>query len=636
MKPATEPKSRPRPLAIPTMTSDQEELATTEQNDAVISRALRGSLLVLVAAAAVVGGVFYFNRTPPEPPAPDAQELTKAQRRKLPPVTLPRLRFTDITAAAGIDFVHVSGESDEKLLPETMGGGVACFDYDGDGDADILFINSHAWDDDGGDSTLALYANDGKGNFTNVSAGSGLEASMYGMGAAVGDYDNDGLPDVYVTGLHQNRLFHNSGDGTFADVTATTKAGGAEDAWSTSAGFFDCDNDGDLDLFVCNYVGWSREFDIGQNRTLDGKHRAYNRPDQFPGTYCYLFKNEGDGRFVDASKSAGIQVDSEKKRTPLAKSLGVCFADLDHDGYLEVIVANDTVQNFLFHNQGDGTFQEIGKLANIAFDTQMTARGAMGIDIGRFRNSPETGIAIGNFSTEMTALYVSQRDDLQFNDVAIANGIGPVTRNELTFGLFFFDPDLNGRLDLLAANGHLERDIAKVQSRQSYEQEPQLLWNAGPGFATEFVPLTEDTDRSEDFADRMADFVKPMVGRGAAYADIDGDGDQDIVIAGNGQAARLLRNDQRLKHHWLQVKLSGRTSNRFAIGARVEVQSADGTTLTQTVMPTRSYCSQVESVLTFGLGDTADINHVRITWPGGSEVTELEHVESDQRVELVE
>jgi len=633
---------------------EEEEL----RDDTVITKALFWSLIVICSLGAV-GLVVYF--TWPEAAVPDERETItgRAEKREQPPVTVPKLRFTDVTKSAGVTFVHENGAAGEKLLPETMGGGVAFFDYDGDGDPDLLLVNSKRWDHDrreGKPATLALYQNDGKGNFKDVTAGSGLDVSLYGMGVAVGDFDNDGRPDVYITALGGCRLFRNLGNGKFQDVTAQAGVAGRMNDWATSAGFFDYDNDGRLDLFVCNYLQWDRELDLRQPATLDGMTRAYGDPKKFAGSFCTLYHNDGGGRFSDVSEKAGIYI-RDRKGKPLAKALGVCFADLDRDGWIDVVVANDTVQNFLFRNRRDGTFQELGEQASVAFDPQGNARGAMGIDIARFRNSDEFGIAIGNFSNEMSAMYVSNGNRLLFTDDAVSNGVGPVTRQQLTFGVLFFDADNDGRLDLFSANGHLERDITKVQSRQSYEQPPQLLWNVGPGFATEFVPIAEperplrnvgesgdayakrlkawEANR-DDFRKRLGEFVKPMVGRGAAFADVDGDGDLDLMIAGNGQPPRLLRNDTDLGHNWLRVKVVGTNSNRDAIGAWVEVYLPNRTVLRQQVMPTRSYISQVELPLTFGLGKADRVQKVRVTWPNGRALEVTENIRVNSRMTVTE
>ena len=297
---------------------------------------------------------------------------------------------------------------------------------------------------------------------------------------------------------------------------------------------------------------------------------------------------------------------------PLGKSLGIVFEDLDGDNKLDCVISNDTVQNFLFHNLGNGKFEEIGAMAGVAFDAAGAARGAMGIDAAAFRNDASVGVAIGNFANEMSALYVSRSRNLQFYDAAVANGFGPATRLELTFGVLFLDMDLDGRLDIFQANGHLEDDIAKVQASQHYEQPPQLFWNAGSQYNTEFIKCREQETGSE--------LQKPMVGRGSSYADIDGDGDLDLLIMGCGQKPRLLRNDQKLNNHWSRVKLVGKGLNRDAIGALVELRIGDVAQYRR-VSPTRSYLSQVELPVTFGLGLSDAIDRIVVTWPNGQQQT---------------
>ncbi|HYG34610.1 MAG TPA: VCBS repeat-containing protein, partial [Clostridia bacterium] len=326
---------------------------------------------------------------------------------------VPLVKFTDITAAAGIRFVHNNGAYGDKLLPETMAGGVAFFDFNNDGHQDLLLVNSTYWPGHlpagKQPTTSALYQNDGQGHFTDVTAGSGLDISFYGMGVAVGDYDNDGLVDLFITAVGGNHLFHNEGQGKFREVTQDAGVGGAADGWSTSAAWIDYDNDGKLDLFVCNYIQWSAELDRAAPYELPNIGRAYGPPRNFGGAFSYLYHNEGGGRFSDVSASAGIQVRHLATRLPMAKSLAVAPIDVDNDGWIDLVVANDTVQNFLFHNERNGRFKEIGARSGIAFDAYGLTRGAMGIDSARFRNDDALGIAIGNFANEMNALYVSQR-----------------------------------------------------------------------------------------------------------------------------------------------------------------------------------------------------------------------------------
>jgi len=441
----------------------------------------------------------------------------------------------------------------------------------------------------------------------------------------VGDYDNDGDRDLFVSAVGPNRLFRNDGD-HFVDVTSDAGVAGGADDWGTSCSWFDYNNDGLLDLFVCNYLRWSREIDSAQAFQLVGGGRAYGAPANFEGTHNQLYRNDGDGQFTDVSEAAGIQITNPATGVPVAKSLGVAPIDLDRDGGIDLIVANDTVQNFLFHNQGDGTFEEIGALAGIAYDSAGNARGAMGMDAAFPHNDGTLAVAIGNFATEMTAFYCADEDPLQFVDTAIANGLGPATRLELTFGIFFFDYDLDSRLDLLCANGHLEDEINKVQISQHYEQPPQLFWNCGPDSKTEYVPVNP--------ANVGPDLHKRMVGRGSAFADIDNDGDLDALLTGVGTPPRLLRNDQQLDNHWLRFHLQGTRCNRDAIGAWIEIE-IDGQLLRRQVMPTRSYLSQSEAPVTFGLGKATSIESARVTWPDGT-TAEIEISEVDQVVEVIQ
>jgi hypothetical protein len=525
--------------------------------------------------------------------------------------TLPLVRFTDITTEAGIAFTHVNGAYGERLLPETLGSGAAFFDYDQDGDQDLLLVNSDYWPErhpaGAPTPTPALYRNDGLGRFQNVTEDAGLAFGLYGMGVAVADYDGDGRPDLYLTAVGENHLLRNLG-GRFADVTRDAAVAGEPQDWSTAAAFFDYDNDGDLDLCVAQYVNWSREIDLQVDFQLTGIGRAYGPPTAFEGTYLRLYRNEGDGRFADVSREAGVRVDNPATGRPMAKALALAPVDLDHDGWIDLAVSNDTVQNFLFHNLGEGRFEEIGTLAGLAFDRNGAATGAMGIDAAHFRNDADLGLAVGNFANEMTSLYVTQGGQMPLTDEAIVAGIGPASRQALSFGLFFFDYDLDGRLDLLQANGHLESEINQVQPSQHYAQPPQLFWNCGADCQASFVPVPQD---------RLGDLAEPLVGRGAAYADIDADGDLDLLITQNGRSARLLRNDQQLGHHWLRVRLVGRPANRDAIGAWIELD-AGGQTQRRQVMPSRSFLSQVELPVTFGLGAVDQIDRLEIRWPDGS------------------
>ena len=427
-----------------------------------------------------------------------------------------------------------------------------------------------------------------------------------------------------MTAVGTNRLFRSVG-GVFTDLTSSAGVSGNRDQWSTCAAWLDYDRDGNLDLFVCNYVRWSRDIDLQQDFRLVGIGRAYGPPRTFEGTFPYLYRNDGHGHFTDVSASAGVQIRNPATGVPMAKSLGVSPVDLDADGWPDLVVSNDTVQNFVFHNERNGRFMEIGARSGIAFDAYGNSRSAMGIDAADFRNDGSLGIAVGNFANEMTALYVSQQAPLQFADEAIIAGIGPASRSALTFGVLFFDYDLDGRLDLVTANGHVEDEINKVQASQQYAQPPHLFWNAGAGGLATFVPVAPRAGN---------DLFGPMVARGAAFADIDGDGDLDLVLTSIKGAPRLLRNDQHSGHHWLRLMLTGTRANRDAIGAAIEVR-AGSETLRRTVMTTRGYLSQSELPVTIGLGTHSHVDEVRVRWPDGSTQT-IHDVKVDRPTHIVQ
>jgi enediyne biosynthesis protein E4 len=544
----------------------------------------------------------------PAPMAPVRKAAVKAE-------ALPSVKFVDITKEAGISFVHYNGALGEKLLPETMGAGVAFFDYDRDGDQDLFFVNSSYWPrhEVTPAPIQALYRNDGKGHFQDVTKEAGLDKTFYGQGVAVGDYDNDGDLDLYVTGIYGGHLFRNDGKGHFEDVTKAANAQGPH-GWLTGAAFADIDNDGDLDLFVANYITWTPDIDKLQDFQLTGLGRAYGPPTSFSGSFCALLRND-NGQFTDISEHAGIQVVTPELKVPVGKSLGVAPYDVDGDGLVDIAVANDTVQNFLFHNKGQGKFEEMAIRSGVAYDQLGSARGGMGIDWAPIFNDERLAMAVGNFANEMTALYVcDEPSGIHFFDLANLYGLGAPTQPPLKFGLFFFDYDLDGRLDLLSANGHLEPEISKVQASESYEQPAQLFWNSGKD-GPELYHLVKAENAGPDL-------FKPMVGRGTAYADIDGDGDLDVVITCNNGPPRLLRNDGGNQNHWLRLLLSGngKTSNRDAIGARVEMKVGD-TVCRRQLFPSKSYLSSCELPLTFGLAKNDKADEIKITWPSGKVAT---------------
>ena len=589
-----------------------EEIA--HYDDAVIGRAFRWSALGLIALLLIGGGVFLFLKQEPAPPPAKVTEIEAPAMQSFAGIEVPTVRFTEITTAAGIQFIHNNGAQGDKLLPETMSGGVGFFDYDNDGDQDLLFVNGTYWPEkipaDKQPTTSALYENDGKGNFKEITAGSGLDIPIYGMGPAFGDFDNDGFVDVFITAVGKNHLFKNLGNGKFQDVTDSAGVGGAETQWSSCAAWVDLDNDGDLDLFVGNYVRWSPEIDMQVGWTLVGIGRAYGQPKDFQGAFPYLYRNDGGGKFTDITAPADLQIENPATGVPSAKTLGVSPVDVDNDGWMDLVVANDTVHNFLFHNQKDGTFTEIGGRSGVGFDSFGGTRGAMGIDVARYRDDDAVGIVIGNFANEMTALYVSQPgQSILFTDEALTEGIGAPSRLPLKFGTFFFDYDLDGRQDILTANGHLEEEISKIQKSQQYRQAAQLFWNCGPQKTGHFAPVNEEQ--------AGADLFKPIVGRGSAYADIDADGDQDVVLTQTGGKPLLLRNDQALQHNWIRLKLTGTKSNHDAIGAWIHAR-VGGKDLWRQVMPTRSYLSQSELPVTIGLGTNTTVELLEVKWPDGS------------------
>ncbi|NNF16726.1 MAG: CRTAC1 family protein [Gammaproteobacteria bacterium] len=598
----------------PAVQDDGEE---HQQDDAIIARFFWRSMQVLIIGGVLVAiGVWWAQRQPVVESVEEHQQTGPQILQSSDEPQPPDVDFVNVTAEAGIDFVHTNGAYGDKLLPETMGGGVALFDYDNDGNIDVLFIDSASWPwhDEPQGGQHHLYRNLGNWTFSDETATAGLRDAAYGMGVAIGDYDGDGYRDVYVTNLGANVLYRNLGGNSFAAVDAGVA--GSKDAWSTSAAFFDMDNDGDLDLFVCNYVEWSRDIDFEVDYRLTGIGRAYGPPTNYAGTQSYLFRNDG-GSFTDVSAEAGIFVENPATGLPVGKALAVRPADVNQDGLLDLVVANDTVQNFVFMNLGEGRFEERGALMGMAFDNSGNATGAMGVDAVNYTNDEQLAVVIANFANEMSSFYVGSAQDI-FTDESNVSGIGPDSRRALSFGLFFFDYDLDGRADLLTANGHVEDDINVVQPSQQHAQSAQLFWNCGMACRRTFKPVAT-----------IGDLGEPLVGRGAAFADMDNDGDTDVVITQTGRPAALFRNGQVLDHHWLQVQLTQENGNRDAIGAVVEVETGTRSQRRQ-IMPARSYLSQVPSVAYFGLGDEAEAVRVTVTWPDGK-TSVYEELEVDQR-----
>jgi enediyne biosynthesis protein E4 len=502
-------------------------------------------------------------------------------------------RFTDITEPTGIHFQHNSGAYGGKLLPETLGSGCAFLDYDADGWQDILLVNSMDWPGHKRQrTTLKLYRNNRNETFTEVTKAAGLDIEMYGMGVAVGDYNNDGFPDIFITCVGQSRLFRNTGKGTFVDATKTAGLLGRQ-GLSTSAVWFDYDRDGFLDLFVCNYVRWSAEHDVFCS--LDGKNKSYCTPEAYRGDTCWLYHNRGDGTFEDVTASSGV-FDSS------SKSLGVAMLDYDQDGWPDLLVANDTQPNKLYKNLHNEKFKDVAVEAGLAFSAEGKARAGMGVDVADFENSGKPGIIITNFDNEMIGLY--RYGGKGYDDVAMQEGVGSASRNTLGFGCVFFDANLDGLMDIAVANGHIDETVRNIRGNVGYAQPAQMFENLGGG-------------KFKDVASEVGGgFDQPKVGRGLAVGDIDRDGDLDVLLTTNNGSAVLYRNDVSNGNRSIRFKLVGTKSNRDAIGAVVRV-FADGKQQTRMVRSGSSYLSQSELPVTFGVGKLDKIERLVIEWPRG-------------------
>lgn len=505
--------------------------------------------------------------------------------------------FLDVTDGAGIRFLHFTGAFGKKYLPETMGPGVCVLDFDHDGRQDLVFVNGTAWPGHRSPhaGSVSLYRNVGGGRFKDVTAAARLARRLYGMGCAVGDYDNDGFVDLYVTALGSNVLWHNNRDGTFTDVTA--KAGVADRGWSTSAAWLDYDRDGHLDLFVGHFVKWTPETNILCR--YDGKYEAYCSPRPFPGESNRLFRSNGNGTFTDVTEAAGV-------RNEWGKTLAVAVYP-DDDGWPNVIVGNDTQPNYLYLNQRNGRFADESLRSGIAFDDNGLARSAMGVDVADFENSGRLAIVISNFSHEMVSFYVQERKDFFF-DRSGPSGVGPASLRLVKWGIFFFDYDLDGLEDLFVANGHVNDQVHKLQAQVTHAQPSLLFLNTGKGVFRE-VGATSGTA-----------IARKMVGRGAAYLDFDGDGDLDIVTTANGGPARLLRNDRGNRNHLVRLTLLRGARAGDGIGTRVTLERPGGRQL-KWVKSGSSYLSQSELPLTFGLGAESGPVTAHILWPSGKRET---------------
>jgi hypothetical protein len=537
----------------------------------------------------------------------DPLESGKAEARILQ-ASVP-IQFVDITAKAGIEWNLKALAQGPKYLIETMGGGGGFIDFNGDGLLDIYLICYSQTPQPAGASKLQdiLYRNNGDGTFTDVTSSAGIANSMLGMGLAVGDYNNDGWPDLYVTGYGASKLYRNSGKGTFTDVTS--QAGVNNSLWGTSAAFFDYDNDSHLDLFVCNYLA----YDEKNLPCTFYEGKPYCLIKNFKGSASRLFHNNGNGTFTDVSEKAGIA-------NPKGKGLGVVALDYDNDGRLDIFQANDATANFLYHNKGDGTFSEVALEAGVALDPNGSARGGMGVDAEDLDNDGYLEIFVANFSGETNALFHNDREGL-FTETTNKLGLGAISLPLSGFGSRFFDYNNDGLVDLFVHNGHPFEPINKFFPDTTYAEPPFLFENTGKGF--------------RDVAGEHGPSLKKLyAGRGLAVGDLDNDGDSDLLLMNVGEPPRLLRNDGGNREHWLGVNLVGTKSNRDAVGAKITV-TAGGSRRNKQRLGGTSYCSASDPRLLFGLGDNVKVDQVEVRWPSG-QITTLKNVRANQYLTIKE
>jgi hypothetical protein len=523
--------------------------------------------------------------------------------------------FTDVAREAGIGFQHDNAASPEKYLIETMGSGCGWIDYDQDGLLDLYLVNGAATHVYNPSRPLrsALYRNNGDGTFSEITGKAGVGAEgLFGMGVAVGDYDNDGFPDLFVLGYGRCVLYHNSGDGTFTDVTARA---GVENSgrWASSAAWFDYDNDGRLDLVIANYVDWSpeRNFYCGDNGP---GMRSYCHPDDFHGQPPTLYHNNGDGTFTDVSKSSGVGLKG-------GNGLGVVTFDYDDDGWQDIFIANDHMPNFLFHNNRDGTFREVGYAAGVAVSSEGQFEAGMGTDAADTTGTGRMDLVVAHLDMQLARLYQNLGDHT-FDDATMRSKIGYATYHMSEFGIRFMDYDNDGARDLFMANGHVLDNIERYHADTRYAEPKLMFRNNGRGIF-------------ENVSDQLGpDFLLPRVSRGAAIADFDNDGDLDILVNNNGQAPQLLRNDGGNANHWLEILLIGTKSNRDGVGARVKLSAGDLVLYDQR-KGGMSYQSAQDPRLHFGLGQRSTVNSVEILWPSGG-VTKLASLKVDQIITIKE
>ena len=501
--------------------------------------------------------------------------------------------FESVPASkSGISWRHVNGRSPEYYLPETTGAGCAFLDYDNDGWMDIYLLNSGKCDFYDPQPALrnALYRNNRDGTFTDATEAAGVGGGGYGMGVAVGDYDGDGFPDLYVTQYGRSILYHNNGNGTFTDVTE--KAGVAAPGWASSAVWFDYDNDGRLDLFVCRFV----DFDKSKNQFCGEKstgQRFYCIPKVYPSARSWLFHNNGDGTFKDVSEESGIA-------KSLGKAWGVVATDINNDGWMDLFVANDTVENFLFLNKKNGKFEDIGLQAGVAFSQEGRPRSGMGVDSADFDQDGWPDLFVTNVDQEMYSIYRNNHDQT-FDDLTGPMGIGRITRLMSGWGAKFFDYDNDGNTDLFVVNGHPDDKIEQHSSHVTYKEPLLLFRNTGHGF--------ENVSASAGSA-----FAQNLAGRGLAIGDFDNDGAIDALVTGNGEVPLLLKNVTATGNHWLGVKLIGRKANPDAIGARITWTAGD-LKRSRLKIGGGSYLSSHDPREVLGIGPRPKIDRLEIKWP---------------------
>jgi hypothetical protein len=535
--------------------------------------------------------------------------------RAFNPENRSRATFLDVAAQAGITFRHDNASSAEKYLIETMGSGCGWIDYDQNGLLDLYLVNGTATRvyTPQQPTRGALYRNNGDGGFTDVTAKAGVGAEgLFGMGVAVGDYDNDGFPDLLVLGYGRCILYHNNGDGTFTDVTA--RAGVQNSGlWASSAAWFDYDNDGKLDLIIANYVDWSPERNFYCGDRGPGM-RSYCHPDDFHGQPPTLYHNNGDGSFTDVSKSSGVGLKG-------GNGLGVVTFDYDNDGWQDIFIANDHMPNFLFHNNRDGTFREVGYQAGVAVSADGQFEAGMGTDAADTTGSGRLDLIVGHLDMQLARVYQNMGDQT-FEDATLRSKLSYSTYHMSTFGARFMDYDNDGWRDLFLANGHVLDNIERYHADTKYAEPKMMFRNTGRGIF-------------ENVSDQLGpDFQLPRVSRGAAIGDFDNDGDLDILINNCGQAPQLLRNDGGNANHWLEILLIGTKSNRDGVGARVKVTAGDLILYDQR-KGGMSYQSAQDPRLHFGLSQRSSVDSIEIVWSSGS-VTKLANVKADQIIAVKE